>query len=614
MAARNPKAFILASSPSHGASRDWFWGLALFFAVFLTYLPVWHAGFIWDDDWHVTANPCIVGPFGLKEIWTTSIGKYCPLVFTTFWLEHALWGLAPLPYHLVNVFLHGASAILLRQVLRSLRVPGAWLGAALWALHPVQVESVAWISEMKNTESGLFYVLTIHFFVKGLKAPGERRGEVRNYGLTLLFAALAMAAKSSTVVLPIVLGLCAWWVEGRWHWRRLAQLGPIFLMSIVASVLTIIPGTSDPAVIPDPQWSRSLPERLATAGDTVWFYLGKLLWPKPLIFVYPRWQVDANSPFSFLALLAVILVLFLLWRKRESWSRCYFFAFAYFVAALLPVLGLIDGFFWRYSLVGDHFQYLASMGPLALAGAGLAKLADLIIPARARLQSTLVAGLLLILGAMSWQRTLAFESDTELWTDTLAKNPQCWMAHNNLGQIFFNEGDLDQAIAQYEESAAIYPLHAKAYHNLGMAYFEKGQLDLAIAQYQRALALSPNFAETHDNLGNALALKGRLDEAISQYRQALAINPANAKAHNNLGCVLLHTGKVDEAIAQYQKAVAINPRFAEAYNNLGNALYQKGRFDEAIPQFQIALQLNPQNSTVQNNLIKAQAMARQGAH
>ena len=278
--------------------------------------------------------------------------------------------------------MHGACAVLLWRVLRSLQVPGAWLGAALWALHPVQVESVAWITEMKNTESGLFFLLSILFFVRWLRARDldGRTGGGWNYALTLLFAALAMASKSSTVILPVVLCLCAWWVEGRWHWRNLARVAPIFLMSIAASALSMWTQGLQLATVTDPQWVRSWPERLATAGDAVWFYLGKLLWPHPLITIYPRWQIDAGQWFSYLPLLAVIIVLFILWLKRESWSRPWFFVFAYFLAALLPVLGLVDNSIFRYSLVFDHFQYLASMGPLALAGAGMVRLADFVIP------------------------------------------------------------------------------------------------------------------------------------------------------------------------------------------------------------------------------------------
>ncbi len=386
VAAINPGAPRMRS----WSDRDWLWGLILVLAVILVYQPVWYAGFIWDDDVHVTANPCIVGPLGLKEIWTTSAADICPLTLTTFWVEHALWGLAPLPYHLVNVLLHGACAVVLWRVLRSLQVPGAWLGAALWALHPVQVESVAWITEMKNTQSGLFFLLSILFFVRWLRARDldGRTGGGWNYALTLLFAALAMASKSSTVILPVVLCLCAWWMEGRWQWRNLARVAPIFLMSIAASAVSIWTQRLQLATDTDPQWVRTWPERLVTAGDAVWFYLGKLLWPHPLITIYPRWQIDAGQWVSYLPLLAVIIVLFILWLKRESWSRPWFFVFAYFLVALLPVLGLVDNSIFRYSLVVDHFQYLASMGPLALAGAGLVRLADFVIPGRPWLQSS----------------------------------------------------------------------------------------------------------------------------------------------------------------------------------------------------------------------------------
>src|SRR5271165_3859181 len=391
--------------------HDWLWGLILILAVILTYTPIRHAGFIWDDDTLLTANPCVVGPLGLKEIWTTSAADICPLVITTFWVEHALWGLAPLPYHLVNVLLHAACAVLLWRLLRSLRVPGAWLGAALWALHPVEVESVAWITEMKNTESGLFFLLSILFFVRWLRAKelDGRTGGGWDYALSLLFAALAMASKSSTVILPVVLCLCAWWIEGRWHWRNVTRVVPIFLMAIAASAVSIWTQGFQLATVTDPQWVRTWPERLATAGDAVWFYLGKLLWPHPLITIYPRWQIDAGQWISYLPLLAVIITLSILWLKRERWSRAYLFAFAYFIVALLPVLGLIDNHIFRLSLVFDHFQYLGSIGPLALAGAGLAQFSDFTIPRKPWLQSALCAGLLLVLGMASWQRTWAYE-------------------------------------------------------------------------------------------------------------------------------------------------------------------------------------------------------------
>ena len=549
--------------------RDWLWGLVLILFVILTYAPVWHAGFIWDDNTLLAANPCIVGPLGLKEIWTTSAADICPLVITTFWVEHALWGLAPLPYHLVNVLLHGACAVLLWRVLRSLRVQGAWLGAALWVLHPVAVESVAWITEMKNTESGVFFLLSILFFVRWLRARDldGRTGGGWNYALSLLFAALAMASKSSTVILPAVLCLCAWWVEGRWYWRNVARVVPVFLMSIAASALSIWTQGLQLATVTDPRWVRTWPQRLATAGDAVWFYLGKLLWPYSLIAVYPRWQIDATEWVSYLPLLAVIVILSIFWLKRAFWSRGYFFVFAYFIAALLPALGLIDNAIFRYSLVFDHFQYLASMGALALAGAGLARFSDFILLEKPWLRSSLCAGLLLILGMASWQRARVYQSQETLWTDTLTKNPNSWLGHNNLGLAFLKKNQRDEACMHFQKALEINPNYVEARSNLGLTLFQEGQLDEAVAQYQKALEIDPNSLVTHANLGNALFKKRQLREAIAQYQKASELDPNAFAIRYNLGVALFQSGQLDEAITQFQEALRLKPDFnpAKAY-------------------------------------------------
>jgi tetratricopeptide (TPR) repeat protein len=589
-------------------SRDWFLGLVLVAAVILAYIPVWQAGFIWDDDVCVTANPCIIGPLGSKEIWTTSHANSCPLVLTTFWLEHQLWGLAPLPYHLVNVFMHAACAILLWRLLRSLRVPGAWLGAALWALHPVQVETAAWVAELKNTQSSLFYLLTVLFFVKWLRGPDGQTAGRFNYAWTLLFAALAMASKSSTVVLPPVLCLCAWWVEGRWRWRNLIRTAPVFLLSVAVGLVAIWTRNLQED---GPPWVRSWPERIAASGDVVWFYLGKLVWPYPLVNSYPTWEIEAGRWSSYLPLLAVIVILFVLWSRRGSWSRPWFFVFAYFIAALLPVLGLVSMSSNAHCLVADHLQYLAAMGPLALAGAGMVKLADDVIPGKPWLQSALCAGLLLILGAWSWQRAWVYENEETLWTDTLAKNPGCWVGYNNLGLALVQEGRLDEAIAPYQKALEIEPDYAGAHNNLGGVFLQKGLMDEAMAQFQKALEINPNYVKARNNLGIALARKGRVDEAIRQYQEALKIDPNDADTQVSLGAALAQKGQLDEAMAHYQKALEINPGFAEARFNLGNALAQKGRWDEAIVQFQEAVRLAPDFAPAQNNLAKAQAMASQ---
>ena len=555
--------------------RDWLWGSILILLVILVYTAIWNAGFIWDDGVVLTANPCILGPLGLKEIWTTNAADICPLVLTTFWLEHALWGLAPLPYHLVNILMHGACAVLLWRVLRRLQVPGAWLGAALWALHPVMVESVAWITEMKNTESCLFFLLSILFFVKWLRAKElNNRGPGGSYALSLLFAALAMASKSSTVILPVVLCLCAWWIEGRWHWRNLPRVVPVFVMSVAASAVSIWTQGLQLAAAPDPQWVRPWPQRLAAAGDAVWFYLCKLLWPNPLMTIYPRWQIDAGQWVSYLALVGVILLFSILWLKLRSGgagSRACFFAFAYFLSALLPVLGLIDTFVFRFSLAFDHFQYLASMGPLALAGAGLVQASDFVLPKKPWLQSALCAGLLLVLGIVTWQRTLVYQSEELLWTDALAKNPNCWFGNINIGDALLQKEQPGEAIAQFQKALDIYPNYAAGHYNLGVAFFQEGEFDRAIAQFQKALEINPTYAKAHMDLGLALLQKGQLDEAIEQYRMTLTINPKFALAHANFGVALIRKGQLDDAITEFEEALRLNPNLRGVRESLEKA-------------------------------------------
>jgi tetratricopeptide (TPR) repeat protein len=593
---------------------DRLFGLILVLGVIFVYQPVWYAGFIWDDDQRLTANPCIIGPLGLKEIWTTSAARFYPLVLSTFWLEHAVWGLAPLPYHLVNVFLHAISAVVLWRVLRKLEVPGAWLGAALWGLHPVQVETVAWISEMKNTESCVFYLLTILFFVNRLTAenPGKRSGGDWNYALSLLCAVLAMASKSSTLLLPVVLGLCTWWVKGRWHWRDMARVGPFLLMTLLAGAITML--TVQKTGIDESQWAQSWQERLAMAGDVFWFYLGKLLWPHPLIIIYPGWQIDTGQWISYLPIATLVLALSILWLKRESWSRSFLFAFAYYLVTLLPVMGLFSMTSFRYAPVEDHLQYLASMGPLALAGAGLSRLADVVISRRLWLQSSLCGGLLILLGLLSWQRAWVYESEKTLWTDTLTENPGCWLGYNILGLVFFQQGQVDEAMDYYQKSLAINPSYALAHYNLGLALAQKGRTDEAMAQYQKALEIDPAFVDASYNLGNDFFQKGQVDEAIVHYQKVLEINPNHLDAHNNLGLSLYEKRQVDEAIIQYQRALEIDPNFPDAHYNLGLALIQKGQVDEAVAQFQDAVRLNPNDTSAQNNLARAQALARKNGN
>jgi tetratricopeptide (TPR) repeat protein len=578
--------------------RDGVAALALVLAVVLVYLPTAWCGYVWDDDDHLTANPTIVGPLGFREIWTTAHADVSPLTRSTFWLEHALWGLVPWPYHLVNVALHAACAVVLWRVLRRLCVPGAWLGAALWALHPVQVESVAWISEMKNTESGLFFLLSIFFYLKTLADAPEPRGRW-SYPLALLFGLAAIACKSSTVVLPVVLLMTARWSEGRWNARHLLRVAPLVLAALAAGAVTIWTQHLVLAKAIDPMFIRSGPQRIAAAGDAVWFYLGKLLWPNPLMAVYPRWSIDVGSMAAWLPLCALLIaggVLALLASLRLGWSSSACFVLAYFVVALAPALGLIDGTIFHHSLVFDHFQYLASMGPLALVGAGFAKFLA------TKWQPMATTVLLATWGAVSFARTWAYQSDETLWADTLAKNPDTWVGHYDFANDLAHAGQLGDAMTQYRAALVLYPRFAQAHLNLGNALLREGQGAGAIGEYRQAAEDAPDNAEAHFDLGNSLAQAGQIDEGLPELRRAVELDPQLIAARLGLATALQQKGALDEAAGVLEQAVTLAPQSIDVHLGLGNTYFMQRRFDRAAGEFEAALRLNPGDARVHNNL------------
>ena len=599
-----PSAAASAAAPTP-SGRDWLFVLAIFAAVLLAYQPVWRAGFIWDDDSHLTNNPCIVGPLGFKDIWTSPAGYYFPLVTTSFRLLHALWGLDPLPYHLVNVLLHAASAALLWQVLRRLRVPGAWLGALLWALHPVQVESVAWISELKNTQSALFYLLAIGCFLRwvGPTRSIEERGSIGHYLLALLGAAAAILSKSSTVMLPVVLGLCWWWTKGQWRWRQVLWLAPFLAVSAAAGVWTIWEQRFHSGAL-GPDWSQSGPERLIIAGRAVWFYLGKLAWPHPLIFIYPRWTPDAARVASYLpAAAAAAGLAFLWWRRRRLGAA--FFAAACFSVSLFPVLGFFNVYFFRYSFVSDHFQYLASMAALALAGAGVATAGAKLGKRGAMVRPALCALLLVTLGGMTWRQSQVYADEGALWQDTLAENPACWIAHTNLGGLLVKAGRFADAINHLQEALRLHPGIEQAEYNLGLGLFKAGRPAEAIPHYEESLRLRPNDADTFSRIGDALVKLGRLPDAADRYEASLRLNPADPLAQNNLGVALLQMGRPAEALPHFREAVRLKPGYAEAQNNLGNVLVESGRTIEGLGHLRAATKAEPNFADAHYNLAVA---------
>ena len=609
--------------------REWLWALLLIALVFVAYARVFNAGFIWDDDSHLTQNPCIVGPLGLKDIWTSTRAVYYPLVLTTFWILHKVVGLSPSPYHILNVLMHAGSAVLLWRVLQQLNVRGAWLGAALWALHPVMVQSVAWVTELKNTQSCLFYLLSISWFLhwescsrrpmgdghashseaatgkrgEGMKLEAAEIGDPGRwwrFRWVLLFFVMAILSKPSTVMLPAVLALCIWWRRGRIQRRYIVVLVPFMLISALASAWTIWEQKIH-AEASGPEWTQSWPERLIMAGRATWFYLGKLVWPHPLIFIYPRWKINSSQLIAYLPLLAGLAGLVVLWLIRWKWKRPVSFAVAYYVISLFPVLGFFSVYFFRYSFVSDHFQYLASMGPLALAGAGITE-GIAVIGWKQFLQPVACGLLLLLLGALTWRQSVIYTDLVTLYQDTLRKNPACWMVHNNLGTEFLRKGLTDKALIHFQKSLEIKPDHVEALANIGNVFLRQGRIDEAIVQYNKTLEIAPDYASVHTNLGTALLDKGEVSESIEHYLKALQFRPDLAEAHHNLGCALAQQGKTEEAVRHYQKALEIKPSYPEAHYNLALALVLLGRRDEAAEHLIEALRIKPDYTEAKREL------------
>ncbi len=578
--------------------RDWLFAAALALAVFLVYQPAWQGGFVWDDDSYVL-RPNLHTLQGLGRIWydLRATQQYFPLLHSAFWLEYQLWGEWTTGYHLVAIALHCLAALLFWQVLRRLQAPGAWLAAALFALHPVHVESVAWIAELKNTFSGVLYLGAALAYL-----AFDRGRTMRWYALALALFALAVLSKTTTATLPAALLVIFWWKRGRLTWKGdVRPLLPFFFVGAGEGLFTAwvefqMIGAQGS------EFGSPWLERCLLASRAAWFYLGKLLWPADLIFMYPRWQVSRAIAWQYLPPLAVLATLAVLWLLRRR-TRAPLAAALLFLGTLFPVAGFLNLYVFRYSLVADHFQYLPSLGVLALAAAGLTLALDRAarrLPACGPLVSL---GLLAVLTVLTWRQCRMY-ADVELlyWT-TIDRNPDCWLAHNNLGVALAHRGQGDEAIAHYKKSLQLMPDQPETYNNLGLALVDRGQIDEAIADYGKALELRPVYPKAEYNLGLALAGRGNFDEAIVHYCAALKFKQDDdAEAHYNLGLALSHRGQVNEAITQYRLALVVKPDHAQAHSNLGNALARRGQADEAIAEYRRALAIKPDLAEAHNNL------------
>ena len=592
----------------HGRWVQWLGWVAIVLLTFAAYSSAIRGGFIWDDDAYLTNNPLLTSPHGLWQIWTTTKSpQYYPLVFTTFWVERHLWGLNSTGYHAVNVSLHVMNALLVWWLLRRLEVPGAWMIGAIFAVHPVHVESVAWITERKNVLSGLLYLLAVGSY---LRFETERRWSWYAGALGLFI--LALLSKTVVATLPVALLLIRYlrgWRIGR---REVFELVPFLVIGAAMGLLTMWYEVHRVGA-QGPEWNLSMGERLLVAGRALVFYVTKLLWPTNLTFSYPRWELNILDPLQWSWVLGAGIAGLLFWWKRQAWGRGPFVGLAFFSVSLAPALGFFDVYPMRYSFVADHFQYLASLGIIApLVGTvawGFNRWRKSDSHGNGRLSAwmTPVPGLsvLVILAALTWEQGKIYEDRKTLWQDTVNKNPGSWLAHNGLGVIYAREGRQEEAIQEYLITLRLQPNSADAHFNLGNAYNRTGRQEEAIQEFLTALRLQPDHMDAHINLGNAYSRQGRQEEAIREYLTALRLQPDHVNAyvaHVNLGNAYADTGRLEEATREFLAAVQLKPDSLEARYNLGHTYQLQGLKAEARAQFDIVLRLRPDFTPAQKGL------------
>jgi hypothetical protein len=534
--------------------------------TFIAYAPDLRSGFVWDDAEYIRDNPLIKASDGLRRFWcTTEFPDYYALSNSSFWLEWRLWGNKPAGYHASNILLHAINALLIWRLLQRLQIPAAWMAALVFALHPVNVMSVAWISERKNMLSLLFTLLAALAFLRW-----DDIGKRGWYALAIGAFALALLSKTAVVMFPAVLLLFVWWRRG--HARTandtgsdcsrsacppeagkscghvvgtnesskpkltlrlqvLLELIPFFALSLVMGLVTIW-FERQHGIINEVVRAEGLLVRSLGAARAVWFYIGKTLWPVNLAVIYPRWQIGAASILAWVPLLALVAVGVVSWKFRATWGRGVLFALGCFMAMLFPVLGFFNVAFMAYSFVADHWLYFSLTPMIALICSAATRQAE-----RWNIQSSLrIAApvVIVVLVLWTWQRTGIWRNEETLWRDTLAKNPAAWMAHNNLANALLAQGHTEAAAAEYRETIRLKPDYGNAHYNFGILSFQRRDFDEAVNQFREAARLKPQSAEAHNNLGAALVNVGRTNDAVTEFEIAVRLAPKWDEPRANL--------------------------------------------------------------------------------
>ena len=563
--------------------------LVLGLLVVVSYLPamLW-GGFIWDDHTCIEVDP-VREVSGLWQIWFSPSDiererHYWPLVYTTFWLEHKLWGFNPAGYHIVNVLLHLANTLLLWHLLRRLMVPGAWVIAAVFAVHPLHVESVAWIIERKDVLSGLLYLTAVLAWMRFVE-----QADLRWYVYSVALYAAGLLSKSIVVTLPAVLLIWPWWKQGRVTSTDLLRLVPFCMVGLVITSGDLLFYWS----VQEMSLDYSLTERTLIAARALWFYAGKLLWPSELAVIYPLWDIRVADPLAWGYLIAAVVLVVALWHFRQQLGRGPLAGALFFVVTLSPVLGFIDYGYMEYAFVADRFQYLAGIGVMAVV-IGATTYGVRLLPGLWQKGALGGAAVVLVmLGVLTWRQASIYQDDETFNRHIIALNPQARSAHLNLGMALRNQGRYEEAVAAYRVAVEQRPNDAKAHSILGLVLRRLGLFEEAEKHLRHAVALNPRAEHRHLNLGTLLYDQERYEEAVAAYRAAMEQAPDYFKAHINLGAALSELGRYEEAETHLRHAIALDSQDVDLFQKLAEVLTPQGRYEEAIDALAQAVALDP---------------------
>ncbi len=580
--------------------RDALAALALGLLTGVCYLPamLW-GGIVWDDFiW--MASRAVTEWSGLGEIWSWPSRihlevHYWPMTYSTFWLEHKIWGLEPAGYHIVNVLLHLFNSLLVWRLLLRLAVPGAWAVAAVFAVHPTHVESVAWIIERKDVLSGLFYLAAVLMWLRFLEQPRPWR-----YGLALLLFVAGLLSKSIVVTLPAALLILQWWKEECITMRDLRRLAPFFLTALIITGFDLYSVSSRSGSL-----DYSLLEGMLIASRSLWFYAGKLCWPTYLAVIYPRWDISLGDPWAWFYLAGAAALAATLWFMRHRVGRGPLAGALFFAVTLSPVLGFVNHGYMQYSFVADRFQYLAGIGVTAVLigaavhGAGL-------LTGRLKLGATgLAVVVLALLGTATWRQAGIYRDGVTFYKHIVSLNPQARSAHNNLSIQLDRAGRLEEALAAARIAVEKRPDDAKPLSRLGAALIHTERFVEAEEILRRALEIDPGHKRSRREMATLLRVQGRYEEALEAFRAVLEIDPWYAMAHAYIGDLLVQLQRYEEAVEPLSKALrlikaapSVTPDLPTAHSVhvlLGTALRELGRTRASEAHFRQALALDPRN-------------------